>query len=201
MKNLYGIDYGAKLAGTTVVAYSEGSEVRFCASAKKQDADRFLLDFFAHRPPGKIFIDAPLSLPEVYCTGTENLQEGKIPDFHYRACDRELGAMSPMFLGGLTARAMRLAFHLRKQGWEVHETYPGALARMCGLQELGYKKSREGIAQCLERLRERNEFLPEMQEIPGTWHQLDALLAFLSACRADRGEANACGEEGALIWY
>ena len=200
MKNLYGIDYGAKLAGTTVVAYSEGSEVRFCASAKKQDADRFLLDFFAHRPPGKIFIDAPLSLPEVYRTGAENLQEGKVPDFHYRACDRELGAMSPMFLGGLTARAMKTAFHLRKAGHKVYETYPGMAARHFALPKIGYKGEKTAIEACLQSLSEKMPLTATVPS-PPDWHHFDALLALCSAIRHCENRASEIGdEEGKIIF-
>jgi uncharacterized protein len=192
MNGIYGIDYGAKMAGTTVVAFVEGGVLRFAASAKKQDADRFLLDFFAGHAPGKIFIDAPLSLPEVYSLGSAHLPEGEVPDYHYRACDRALGAMSPMFLGGLTARAMKLAFILRKRGWEVHETYPGALARLLGLDGQGYKSDAEAIALCFKALQQHEPGLGHIEGI-GTWHHFDALLAWCSAMRWQEGRARLDG--------
>lgn len=200
MQNIYGIDYGAKLAGTTVVAWQEAETVHFTASAKKQDADRFLLDFFSKRPPGKIFIDAPLSIPEVYASGTAHLPEGAEPDFHYRPCDRELGAMSPMFLGGLTARAMKLAFYLRRKGHEVSETYPGALARHIGLADAGYKGNKDAVSSCLALLFNAISINLQPREIT-TWHHFDALLAFSSALRESRGESIRIGEADAAIIF
>jgi len=207
MQNLYGIDYGAKLAGTTVVAWIEGGKVHFSNSAKKQDADRFLLDFFGGRPPAKIFIDAPLSLPEVYATGTanfpapqESVGRGEVPDFHYRACDRELGAMSPMFLGGLTARAMKLAFMLRGRGHEVRETYPGGLARHLELDKYEYKRNKEAIPTCLPAILDIFGQGVQIAEI-ATWHHFDALLSMASGLRFSRGEALQAGNNNGLIVF
>jgi uncharacterized protein len=42
--------------------------------------------------PARIFMDAPLSLPQVFFGPSGN-------EFFYRRCGRELKAMSPMFLG------------------------------------------------------------------------------------------------------
>lgn len=198
MDGICGIDYGAKMAGTTVVAWQEGGIVRFSASAKKRDADRFLLDFFAIRPPGKIFIDAPLSLPEVYRTGTENLPKGEVPDFHYRACDREAGAMSPMFLGGLTARAMKLAFQLRRDGHAVYETYPGLLARHFELSAAGYKGEKAAIEACIEALTGKMKLAVAVYS-PPDWHHFDALLALCSGMRRERGESTELGSAPDLI--
>lgn len=200
MENLYGIDYGAKMAGTTVIAYVEHGHIAFAASAKKQDADRFVLDFFAGRPAGTIFLDAPLGIPKVYRTGTDGLPPSAEPDFHYRTCDRELGAMSPMFLGGLTARAMKLAFILRGQGHEVRETYPGALARHLALPASGYKGDIASVAPCLVLLSEAVGIDIAHKEIPD-WHHFDALLALCSGYRHARGEAVVVGDrEGELVY-
>lgn len=43
--------------------------------------------------------------------------------------DRQAKDMSPMFLGGLTARAIALSKEWRKLGIAVHEAYPAALIR------------------------------------------------------------------------
>lgn len=198
MNGIYGIDYGAKLAGTTVVAFLEEGGLRFVASAKKQDADAFLMQFFAERQAGQIFLDAPLSLPKVYTQ--EANAEDAIPDFHYRACDRELGAMSPMFLGGLTARAMKLAFILRKQGHEVRETYPGMLARHLGLPALGYKGDNASIVSCFNQLQESVSVDCSNAVLPN-WHHFDALLALCSGIRHGRGEAVVVGDAEGLIVY
>ena len=42
---LVGIDYGSKLAGTTVIAYTQENEVHFMSSVKKQDADQMIINF------------------------------------------------------------------------------------------------------------------------------------------------------------
>ena len=105
---IIGVDYGSKLAGTTVIAYNMGDGIRLERSKKNQDADQMIIDFVAEYNPQVIGIDAPLSLPGVY-TGLVGFE-----DYHYRACDKALKAMSPMFLGGLTARAMNSGHQLRK---------------------------------------------------------------------------------------
>lgn len=87
-----GIDYGSKLAGTTAICYQEGDALTIIQSEKKQDADRFINDTVESLKPEQIFIDAPLSLPAAYF--------GNGDDYFYRDCDRQLKAMSPMFLGG-----------------------------------------------------------------------------------------------------
>jgi hypothetical protein len=62
-----GVDFGSKLAGTTVICYAaESGKINFLASAKKQDADEMLRDFFASSHISLICLDAPLSLPAAY---------------------------------------------------------------------------------------------------------------------------------------
>jgi predicted nuclease with RNAse H fold len=198
MNGIYGIDYGAKLAGTTVVAFLEGTALHFNASAKKQDADAFLLHFFAERPAGNIFLDAPLSLPKAYAQ--QGAVNDVIPDFHYRACDRALGAMSPMFLGGLTARAMKLAHQLKGGGHQVQETYPGALARHLGLPALDYKGDKASIIPCLKALQSAVRIDCSMNALPN-WHHFDALLALCSAVRQAQGNAMEVGDSDGLIVF
>jgi predicted nuclease with RNAse H fold len=100
----FGIDYGSKMAGTTVITYNQDNVLYQRSSVKNGDADAFILDCVTELQPGQIYIDAPLSLP-LACFG-------KGTDFFYREADRKLKAMSPMFLGGLTARAMKLRLQL-----------------------------------------------------------------------------------------
>jgi hypothetical protein len=94
------IDYGSKLAGTTAVCFEKNNQLHLAQSVKKQDADAWLRQLISTKKPAAVYIDAPLSLPGVY--------RGEGSDYFYRAGDRAVGAMSPMFLGGLTARAMQL---------------------------------------------------------------------------------------------
>lgn len=199
---VWGIDYGSKLAGTTSIASAlilEPSRrekthlvklgVTLHSTKKKQDADLFILDMALGQHPELIFLDAPLSLPGAYF--------GKGSDFFYRSVDRVLGAMSPMFLGGLTARAMKLKrdLELALPEIKIHETYPKLRARDLTLKDNGYKKEKEHLDFCLSRLKvEFPEW--ELERHPTTWHEFDALLALSSAIRFVRGNSIAYGEIG-----
>lgn len=178
-----GIDFGSKLAGTTVLAWFDGQQLHLEQTAKGQDADALLEKWVAEKSIKQIFMDAPLSLPGVY-TGEGN-------DYFYRAGDRELGAMSPLFLGGLTARAMRLAAGWRKSGVEVYEAYPGALWKEIGDKKLAYKKDMAALLACLALLQLHWEVqLPEL----ANWHQFDALLALTTGLRYAAGKSKNYGD-------
>ena len=182
-----GIDFGAKTAGTTVVCLERQGRLLFLATTKGQDADAWLSAEINSLRPTAVYLDAPLSLPGVY--------RGAGTDYFYRACDREVQAMSPMFLGGLTARAMKL----RSQFQEIpfFEIYPGHFVRRHLPQAKEYKK--DGLERFQARLA---EYLPvPWQVAPADWHQVDAALAWLSGWRHRMGSADCYGrpEEG-LIW-
>lgn len=185
----WGIDYGSKLAGTTVICFQENEKICFEQSAKKQDADAFISAFIELKKPRQIFIDAPLSLPAAYF--------GKGEDYFYRVCDKETRAMSPMFLGGLTARAMKLR---AKNGQvEFVETYPAYLTKhILGLEELYLKKEKLN-RMVVEKIRKKYKliFLTE----PSNWHQFDALCCWISGLRNIRAEAQIIGQidEGQII--
>lgn len=196
---LCGVDYGSKLAGTTVVCTLDGPAggVRFQGSAPKADADAFLLDCLRQSRPALVFLDAPLSLPGVYrglpgCT-----------DYFYREADRQLAAMSPMFLGGLTARAMQLKAALERDGLPVHETYPAAQARRLNLHPEGYKKDPAAIGPVLGHIGRQHPGLFSQTQITGvaSWHHVDALLALLAAVRFTQSEHLVYGNglEGEII--
>lgn len=183
MRTVAGIDYGSKLAGTTAIAYVMADRVIFEQSAKKQDADLFLQQVVVDQSLDTLFIDAPLSLPKAYF--------GEGEDFFYRACDRELKAMSPMFLGGLTARAMKLQSIWQSQGIQCYETYPGHTAKTLQLLELGYKKEKENIPHVLSRLQEElSKDLPALDN----WHGVDAVLALGAALRFTRNQHEVIGD-------
>lgn len=194
---MFGLDYGARYAGTTVIASltGDGGKVRFSASEKKQDADRFILDCFSGKSPAAIYFDAPLSLPLVYSTPDQ-----PEADYFYRACDKALGAMSPMFLGGLTARAMSLAVQLRQMGHVVIETYPGALARKMELKQLGYKTKVSEISVCLHAMVSQIELDVDVASVR-SWHHFDALLALCSALRhvSNTAESFGSASEGLIV--
>ncbi len=188
--NVLGIDYGSKLAGTTAIAYYDRECIRIVQSEKKKDADQFISAFVQDRMPGVVFIDAPLSLPAAYF--------GKGDDYFYRACDRTLKAMSPMFLGGLTARAMKLQQNFKLTGPTFYETYPGHLAQILELPDLGYKKGSSQLAPIRSALQMHfNMKVPDLS----SWHQVDALLALLSATRhAMQQHVTFGNEEEGLIY-
>ncbi len=188
-----GIDYGSKLAGTTVIAMVREGQVSWLCSQKKQDADAMIRQWSRDWEPELIFLDAPLSLPGVY-TG----QAGK-SDYFYRAADQELKAMSPLFLGGLTARAMQLAHSLRLADRRIVEVYPAPMATRLGLKEKGYKKSGDPSSMLFSLL-DNNSWSSELPE-KVSWHMVDALLAALIGKRFLSGEAQAFGDpEEGQIW-
>jgi len=168
-----GIDYGAKLAGTTCLAWSNFNAVEVSTVPKGSDADAWLEKMVKQLQPDFICMDAPLSLPAAY--------NSKGQDYFYRHCDRELQAMSPMFLGGLTARAMRLANLWRMNSIRVNEVYPKGLIQQVHASLLdGYKNSKE-ISFFMDEL---SRYYPVVfpQNIL-TWHEVDAILAWCTGWR------------------
>lgn len=193
MKHI-GIDYGSKMAGTTVIAYLKSGKLHFAQSQKKKDADLFVEDWVAQHQPRAIFLDAPLSLPGVYT------EPEAYDDYFYRAGDRLLKAMSPMFLGGLTARAMRLSRRLKQREISVIETYPSRLADILALDRQRYKKDKAYLPLAASfAMGQTADF--QLAEQPANWHQVDAMLAFCSGWRYQQGQHELYGEpgEGAIV--
>ncbi len=181
------------MAGTTVLAINHPLEL--FASQKKQDADAFILQTINALQVRKVYLDAPLSLPGIY-RELPNCQ-----DYFYRQGDRTLRAMSPMFLGGLTARAIKLKDQLQAMGIEVFEVYPAPLAKMWDLPDLGYKKQKANLPTVCNALRNKLPFsVPDFKTI-NDWHHVDALLALAIAYRHEKGEAQAYGnpQEGIIL--
>ena len=191
-KLILGIDYGSNLAGTTAVCHLQGSALKFQISRKGSSADEFLLKTINELKPALIFIDAPLSLPLVYRSSD------KADDFFYRTCDRALGAMSPMFLGGLTARAMRFVQSLKSIGIEVYETYPAHTAKLLKLQD--YKTQIESVQGQLSELSQSIGLSTRWPETTSL-HHIDAYLAWWSGQRFLRREHVTTGnkQEGVII--
>lgn len=188
MKTWAGVDYGSKQAGTTVMAFQKQGKLWFRQSSKKSDADAALRQWIIEEKPDQVFIDAPLSLPLVY------REPQSSTDYFYRRADRELNAMSPMFLGGLTARAMRLVASIQTDLPVIfQETYPGYLAKMLELPKSAYKKQKENLP-ILTRL-VCHRYSLELDQYPENWHQFDAMLAYLSGFRYQAGLHQTFGEE------
>lgn len=196
---LAGIDFGAKLAGTTVLCtLGAQNELLFFSSQKKQDADVFLLNVLEEVKPDIVALDAPLSLP-LRC-----IKKADRGSFFYRIADIETGAMSPMFLGGLTARAMQLHAHLQNSGTKVFESYPAQLAKVLRMPD-AYKKENQAIEVCIEILtRYWHDNLIKIRipkSISLNWHEFDSWLALTIAYRIHSGIAKAYGlQEEGLIW-
>ena len=197
MSLIGGVDYGSKMAGTTAVVLGDTRTRRLTlyGSLAGQDADSFLLKIAEAHRPQVLCIDAPLSLPGVYT---------RLPgcdDYFYRNADKLLRAMSPMFLGGLTARAMRLATQLTGLSVKVCETYPAAQARRLGLDSWGYKTKTEAIAPVVAQIA---DVLPDWDANAAqwrTWHHVDALLAWLGAWRLETQSAECFGDETEGVIY
>ena len=184
-----GIDFGSKTAGTSAICFERANGLHIIQSEKGKDADAFILNWVEVSATSRVFIDAPLSLPKVYVHN-----EGT--DYFYRECDRELGAMSPMFLGGLTARAMKLKAKLQATDIEVLETYPAALIRAFSLQS-HYKKDLPSFLTVLHATFK----IPHFSQQPTNWHQADAALAWISGHRFLQQNATSIGhtDEGIII--
>lgn len=187
---LFGIDYGSKLTGNTVIAIFQDMEVFFMDVAKNVDADKFIINAAKHFNPDLVFIDAPLSLPGVYTSLND------CNDYHFRKADLELRAMSPMFLGGFAARAIELKTKLKELEIEVYETYPRMLASRLSLKSKGYKGSLLGLKDCRNEVAKcfSSNIKLSASDIT-SWHHLDSLLAMMSALNHIQGEGQVFGLE------
>ena len=179
-----GVDYGSKLAGTTAACFFDGNQFHFFQSEKKKDADAFLEKVVEKIQPTYVFLDAPLSLPGAFYNRSD--------DYFYRKGDRAVRAMSPMFLGGLTARAMRLKSIFEKKEIEVLEVYPSQLLRVL-FPERGFKKSNYDVKEIYNCLKTKTENLPS--KMPSNAHQLDSLLCWYSGFRYFQKKAIFYGDE------
>jgi predicted nuclease with RNAse H fold len=194
METIVGIDYGSKLAGTTVIAFYQNEMVRFSASKHQEDADKFIVKYLQLMKPKFVFLDAPLSLPGKY------VDKESYSDYFYRVADRELGAMSPMFLGGLTARAMKLKDYLEKMEMTVFETYPKHQAVILELDNTMYKRDEKHIRELSKVVSDKFNLNVNYDQMK-TWHHFDSLLAYIAGVRFINKAHMAIGdqEEGQII--
>jgi uncharacterized protein len=163
----FGIDFGAKMAGTTAIAFNTEGRIYIMQSQKNRDAEKFIEDAIHQYKPERIFLDAPLSLPMIYSNS------GKGVDYFYRQCDKLVNAMSPMYLGGLTARAMKLAAGWRRNNMSVFESYPKKVKQLLLPGDDIYKESKDKIGNLMKTL---NPFIKpyKVDLMPQNWHQVDA---------------------------
>lgn len=188
-----GIDFGAKTAGTTAWCQLGPKGWVWEQCPKGQDADLWLEQMVQNHSPQALFIDAPLSLPRACIAPTP------MGDFAYRSADRQLQAMSPMFLGGLTARAMRLACRFRGQGIPCHEVYPAHCASLL-FPKPWYKKGKYRLSDLIAVLSPRlPQPLPSMEQL--NEHRFDALLAWFTGYQHQLGNSEWIGDpkEGCVL--
>lgn len=187
-----GIDYGAKLAGTTAICFEKNEQLVIFQSEKKKDADKFVQQTVMQVQPTAIFLDAPLSLPLAYF--------GKGDNYFYRAGDKVLQGMSPMFLGGLTARAMKLTKGLEKGGLQCYETYPAQIVKHYLADKTeGYKKQKTFLTNFCKVLSTELPF--SFTETLSNWHQVDSVLAWWAGWRFYNGEVKVYGDKTEGLIY
>jgi len=189
-----GIDFGSKTAGTTVICFGNNQkQLDIIGTIKKQDADEFLLSMLASIKPEFATIDAPLSLPSIYSKPDTGA------DYFYRSVDKELKAMSPMFLGGLTARAMRLKNVAAQKQIPLFETYPAIFVRQFGITDFYNKKDKTLIQPFVSALLAVFPAKIILEQLP-TWHHVDALIAWISSYRMAHDEHSTYGDDEGQIF-
>jgi predicted nuclease with RNAse H fold len=191
-----GVDYGSKTSGFTCVAFIKENKIHLHQAAKNKNADLWLKGLFERYEPRLIGIDAPLSLPGALrgLSGFSN--------YHYRLADIETRAMSPMFLGGLTARAIELRTWIQSRLSSVAiEVYPKLAAEGLNLDMKRYKKDKTYLFYALTALQEKVTWSMDGLEV-SNWHQYDALLALYTAEKFNRKTCSSYGnEEEGLIYF
>lgn len=189
-----GIDFGSKTAGTTVICFGNNErQLDIVGTTRKQDADAFLISMLSGIKPEFATIDAPLTLPLVYT------QPDRSTEFFYRNVDKEMKAMSPMFLGGLTARAMKMKQECARFQVPLFETYPAAFVKQFGLGKHYNKKNPDALNPFLDDLL---AFFPakiKHNQIP-TWHHADALIAWISCYRMAHDQHLTFGDDEGQIF-
>lgn len=194
-KVILAVDFGSKTSGYTAAALLDSDErVSLHQSVKGKNADEWLKGLIKGCTPDIIAIDAPLSLPGVYST-TEGCT-----NYHYRQCDLEVNAMSPMFLGGLTARAIEMKDWIQATlRAEVIEIYPKLVAQDLGLDKR-YKKDLAYLTEALDILSAELSGDLDASQVTN-WHRFDALLALWTASKYAAGAAEKIGLETEGIIY
>lgn len=192
---ILGIDFGSKRSGLTAAAALIEGRIHIYQCSKGADADQWLKDVISRLQPSVVGIDAPLSLPGVYTNTNE------CSNYHYRMCDIEAGAMSPMFIGGLTARAMAFK-HWISQNFqsEIIEVYPKLTAQKISLSTK-YKKDKDYLGEA-QSILVRAFGGDKRLDTTDNWHQFDAALALLSTLSYAQGKAQKIGlEVEGLIYF
>ncbi|MCH8555192.1 MAG: hypothetical protein LAT76_08545 [Schleiferiaceae bacterium] len=191
-----GVSLGGKYTGDSALAIYSNGQILIVQPDEGVDSDAFSTQVIEQFAPEIITIDAPITIP-----GALTKTSGCF-DYHFRQADKECGCISPMIIGGRTARAIELKSVWEKLGKEVYETSPRLLARDFGLREMGYRKTGLHLRNCAALL--KASFNPDInlaERDISNWTRLDALLALMTAMKIETKTATSIGnpEEG-LIW-
>jgi len=189
LKHYCGIDFGARSRCSTAICRVCTNHLRVSLVPKAQDVDRWLVNVIMEENIQQVYIDAPLSLPLKYFDHSDEAST-----FHHRQADLELRAMSPLFLGGLTARAITLRHEMSQHGIQFYETYPKAVRRFCFVEKAS-------DAKILERIIKRTGYLCDV-EVLSNPHAFDSVLAWYAGWRHVNGQADSAGrpEEGVILF-
>lgn len=190
---ILGIDLGNKASGNTALCFLNQNQLQFIQPAKKVDELNIILEIIKKHNIHLVCIDAPLTLPAVY------YQTPEFNDYMYRQCDKICKAMSPMFVGAFTARAIQLKNMLEDKKLQVIEVYPKMLIETLNLKNYYPKKKDKNISDTL--LIKLKSQIPYKYAKPETLHQLDALLCWQSGFRYLNNQHLAFGhkKEGIII--
>ncbi len=185
------------------LAGSEKRDTGFCmmdegmkCTATILHTDQEILHETLKAKPRVVSIDAPLFLPK----GRKSLDIKGPP--HFRECDKELLRMHikffPISLGPmrmLTARGIRLRAALEESGYEVIESFPGAIQDV-----LGMPRKQRGLTELEGSLRRYGVRLTRRNESYGG-DELDAVTSALVGLMYARGDYRAIGDpsEGLMI--
>lgn len=173
--NILGIDLGNKGSGNTALCYLSKNTLHFKQTKKGEDELSAILDIIKQHAIKLVSIDAPLSFPGVY------FNKQKFTDYQYRECDKLCKAMSPMFIGAFTARAIQLKDILEENKIEVIEVYPKKLVEILDLKKNYPLKKVENVPK--ELVEKIKIIAPYPFKKTSSMHQFDALLCWLSAYR------------------
>ncbi len=192
-QQILGIDLGNKASGNTALCFLNQSKLQYIQPKKKDDELNVILEIIKKHKIHLVCIDAPLTLPAVY------YQTHEFNDYMYRECDKLCKAMSPMFVGAFTARAIQLKNMLEHKKLQVIEVYPKKLIEMLKLTTYYPKKKENNVPHKL--IQKLKDGVPFNFSKPESLHQLDALLCWYSGFRYLNNEHLEFGhkKEGIII--
>lgn len=194
MYKFIGLQLGPQRTTPLTIAFEQEGQLLTGSSKAGEDVEKFLLKYLLGGPVKQVFVGAPLSLPAAY------FQPKLYNDYLYRACDRELNSDSPMVLGGLTARAIRLKAILEAQGIKTYETNTSHQLKRMALSIAPQAELDVHKTALLARVQEETGLSIPPERIE-RWDQAHALLAFVAGYRYQQGKSEVFGleKEGFII--